>query len=200
MDKIIIFLKEFGVIIFLGVLALSILGYGIYSIVDADQTTVEIIRGEEGTAKINSSEIKVDVGGAVRKPGVYTLKPGSRIGDAILVAEGFSEVADLAWVAKSLNLAEEIKDGGKIYIPEKSSIEMVENNKAGVKAQTPYEKGKININTASMAELDSLVGIGEVRARSILDNRPYSKIEDLVSEAKIPESVYEKIKDQVSVY
>lgn len=200
MDKIIIFLKEFGVIIFLGVLALSILGYGIYSIVEADQVKVEIIRGDESTTKINTGEIKVDVEGAVKKPGVYPFKPGSRIGDAIVMAGGFSEVADLAWVAKSLNLAEEIKDGGKIYIPDKSSLKNVETSKVDVKTQAADENGKVNLNTASMVELDSLEGIGEVRAKTILDNRPYSKVEDLVSKAKIPESVYEKIKDKVSVY
>ena len=51
-----------------------------------------------------------------------------------------------------------------------------------------------------MAELDKLTGIGEVRAQAIVANRPYGSTEELVSKAKIPESVYEKIKDQVSVY
>lgn len=200
MDRIISFLKEFKLILILAGIGVLTLIYAIYTMVSSNEVTVEIVHENQEQTSVTTSQIKVDVEGEVKKPGVYPLKAGSRIGDAIVMADGFSESADLDWVSKSLNLAEEVKDGGKIYIPEKSALKTIETNKVDVKAQKVDEKGKVNINTASMAELDSLVGIGEVRARAILDNRPYSKVDDLVSKAKIPESVYEKIKDHVSVY
>lgn len=200
MDKIITFLKEFKLILILACLGALTLSYAIYMMVASNEVTVEIVHENQEQTSTANSQIKIDVEGAVAKPGVYTINSGSRMGDVIVMAGGFSEGADLDWVAKSLNLAEAVKDEGKIYIPEKSSLKIVETNKVDVKAPTVSEKGKVNINTASLAEIDSLVGIGEVRARAILDNRPYSKIDDLVSKAKIPQSVYEKIKDQVSVY
>jgi len=60
--------------------------------------------------------------------------------------------------------------------------------------------GKININTASEAQLDTLYGIGPVRAGKIIANRPYSSIEELVSKKVLGESTLEKIKDQITVY
>jgi len=60
--------------------------------------------------------------------------------------------------------------------------------------------GMININTASASELDSLWGIGESRADSIIANRPYGNVDELESKAGVPSNVMERIKDQVSVY
>jgi competence protein ComEA len=59
---------------------------------------------------------------------------------------------------------------------------------------------KVNINSASASELDSLWGIGEKRAAEIVDNRPYSSIEELLTRKIIPSNVYEKIEDEISVF
>ena len=58
----------------------------------------------------------------------------------------------------------------------------------------------LNINAASAAELDTLWGIGQSRAADIIDQRPYNSPEDLLSKGIIPENVYERIKDEISVY
>ena len=180
----------------MGIVGILILIYGVYGEVSAEKPVVEIVRGEGKSEKGELVEIMVDVAGAVEKPGLYKLTSGSRIGDALVMAGGFSAAADREWVAKSINLAEVLKDGGKVYIPVKQEITPL--NQKTIK---PLEsQGKVNINTASMSELDGLTGIGEARARLIMDNRPYGNIDELVSKAKIPQSVYEAIKDSVSIY
>jgi len=177
-----------------------------------EQVSVEIVKGggdftpEEITslspeaARLSGekfgNQVTVDVAGAVEKPGVYKMPSGSRIGDALVGAGGLSAQADREWVAKTLNLAEEVKDGGKVYIPEKSQI----INSQMANGEQGKSTNLININTASVGELDSLPEIGEARAKAIIANRPYGSSAELVSKAKIPASVYAKIKDLVSIY
>ncbi|MFZ2200169.1 MAG: ComEA family DNA-binding protein [Microgenomates group bacterium] len=192
-------MKQYIVLIVIGVVGSGILVYGLWRELGAENPVVEIIKSGQQSSEhllLQGSELIVDVAGAVEKPGVYKLPSDSRIGDALVVAGGLSAEADREWVAKTINLAEVLKDGGKVYIPTRQEIKPF--NQSTIK---PLEgSGKVNINTASLAELDSLAGIGEVRARAIMDNRPYSNIEDLVSKAKLPSSVYEKIKDSITIY
>lgn len=200
MERIVLFLKEFWILLVIGVIGVGVIVYGLWGIMVPEQATVEIVDGDKSVDNSLSqrSELRIDLAGAVEKPGVYTMPAGSRIGDVLVMGGGLSSLADREWVAKTLNLAEEVKDGGKIYIPIKSELDIkLTNQQTNVITKS---QGKVNINTASLGELDSLEGIGETRARLILDNRPYSKIDDLVSKAKIPESVYEKIKDKISIY
>ena len=216
MEKIVDFLREFGVLIIVGVVGSGILIFGLWGVM-GERATVEIVKGgsqpvrsdlvgSENDLQPTRSDllITVDVAGAVQKPGVYKLPNGSRIGDALVMAGGLGEKADREWVSKTINLAEVVKDGGKIYLPvykeTPSQIESKGVSLGGQGVTLGITSKKININTASLSELDSLVGIGEVRARTIMDNRPYSDTNDLVTKAKIPQSVYEKIKDLVTVY
>ncbi len=193
MEKISDFLREFGVIVVVGLIGGGILIYGLWGVVGGEQATVEIVKNEPQTG-----EIVVDVAGAVEKPGVYTLPSGSRIGEALVVAGGLSAQADREWVAKTINLAKEIKDQEKIYIP---AVQQVSGS-GGQKVRESVDQinDKVNINTASVGELDGLVGIGEVRAQNIVANRPYGTTAEIVSKAKIPESVYEEIKDSLTLY
>lgn len=188
-------IKQFGIWILVGVVGMGTLIYGLWGVMGGEKATVEIVRGGSELGE-RSDLLYVDIAGAVEKPGVYKLPSGSRIGDALVLAGGLAASADREWVAKTINLASEVKDGAKVYIPEKSQI---------TNSQIPNSKqinnsNLININTAGMGELDTLAGIGEARAQAIIDNRPYGSIEELVSKAKIPQSVYEKIKDKISVY
>lgn len=66
-------------------------------------------------------------------------------------------------------------------------------------SRTPAATGKINLNTASQAELESLPGIGPVKARAIIDNRPYHSVEDVMKVKGIKEGTFNEIKDQVTV-
>ncbi len=198
----------FGLI---GVVGMGIMIWGMWEIVVPPPVKVEIIEqgkssehldaslpaGRQGSELEGANRIIVDVGGGVEKPGVYSLSSGSRIGDALVMAGGLAAQADRAWIAQTMNLAKEIKDGEKIYIP------MISDNNLPNKPilpNMPNSTNLININTASIGELDKLEGIGEVRAQAIVANRPYAQVEELMSKAKISESVYEKIKDLVAVY
>jgi len=108
-------------------------------------------------------------------------------------AGGLAMEADQEWVAKMINQAEVVRDGMKIYIPARD--EQVELKAGGVAgAET------VNINTASVQELDSLWGIGAVRAQAIISNRPFGSIDELMSKAKIPANVVEENRDKLSLY
>jgi len=137
----------------------------------------------------------VDVAGAVERPGVYELSRGSRVKDALVAAGGLTKGADREYLEKVINMAEEVEDGEKIYIPSEgiSTGEVLGGS-------TDNLGGLINLNTASVSELDTLWGIGEARAKSIVENRPFGKVEELLEKGVLPENVYEKIKDKVSVY
>lgn len=141
------------------------------------------------------SKITVDVEGAVIKPGVYSLNSSARVKDALIATGGLSSDADRGWVAKNLNLALKLSDSMKIYIPFQG------DNK--VQGTTSSIGGSlisslININSATLSELDSLPGIGPVTAQKIVDGRPYSSINDLLSKKILKSSVFEKIKDKIT--
>jgi len=124
----------------------------------------------------------------------------------LIRAGGLSAAADREWVSKNINLAQKLQDGAKIYIPTQKEVgrfgglglsTSAGGEVAGVSGSVV---GKININTASQAQLESLWGIGEKRAADIIANRPYQSIDELVTKAKIPKSVVEKIKDKITIY
>ncbi len=141
--------------------------------------------------------ISVDVSGAVIEPGVYRLKEGSRIEEAVKAAGGFSQNANTEYISKYLNMAQKISDGSKIYVPSQGENEanVQTGQVSGVSTQA-----KININTASQSELEALPGIGPVTASKIISDRPYQKIEELISKKVVSRSVYDKIKDSLTLY
>jgi competence protein ComEA len=112
------------------------------------------------------------------------------------------------YVNKILNQAEEVRDGMKIYIPTRDEPEKIKDPSSSAGRQSSNIKmesgvagaATININTASQKELESLWGIGEARAKAIIENRPYSKIEEIKEKAKVPGNVYERIEKEISVY
>lgn len=191
--------RRYGMLMIVGVVGVAFMSYGVYSVVKPERPTVEIIKSEVLSESENGG-VLVDVAGAVERPGMYKLANGSRIGDALVMAGGLAAEADRGWVARYVNLASKLEDGGKIYIPKQN-----ENNNQGSNSKLQTNSSEqnsklININTASASELTSLWGIGEARAKAIIENRPYSSVEELLSKAGLPESVYTKIKDEVSVY
>ncbi|MBI4035414.1 helix-hairpin-helix domain-containing protein [Candidatus Daviesbacteria bacterium] len=142
--------------------------------------------------------ISVDVSGAVGKPGVYQLKEGSRIEDAILSAGGFSPDSNKEYISKYFNMAQKLSDGSKVYVPFEGE-QTGGSGSSGVVAGT-QTSSKVNINTASQAELEALPGIGPVTASKILSDRPYQAVEDLLSKKVLSKPVFEKIKEQLVVY
>lgn len=142
--------------------------------------------------------IWVDVSGAVAKPGVYQLKDGSRIEDAVAAAGGFSKSVNQEYVSKYLNMAQRLSDGNKIYVPFVG--EQTGGPQGGTLQAGTSISAKVNINTASQSELEALPGIGPVTASKIISDRPYSQAEDLLNKKVVSKSVFEKIKEQLVVY
>ena len=187
----------------LGGLILLGLGAIFFRLNSANKPKIEIISSDSSQS---AATIFVDIQGAVEKPGVYELPASSRINDLLIQAGGLSVAADREWVSKNINLAQKLQDSSKIYIPSQKEVRQFGgpalSTTAGgeVAGISGTIAGKININTASQAQLESLWGIGEKRAADIIANRPYQSIEELVTKAKIPKSVVEKIKEKITIY
>lgn len=133
----------------------------------------------------------VDVAGAVPRPGVYELPPGSRVKDAVQAAGGFLAEADRS----AVNLAAPLEDGQKLQIPFLPGAQA-----AGV-PPTPEPAQLININTATLEELMTLPGIGPTLAQRIIDYREtygdFYFIEDIMNVSGIGPATFENIKDLI---
>ncbi|MBI3385622.1 helix-hairpin-helix domain-containing protein [Candidatus Gottesmanbacteria bacterium] len=142
--------------------------------------------------------LTVDVEGAVLHPGLYTVPAGSRVGEAIAAAGGITQEGDSDKIAQTINLAAKLVDGAKLYIPQKSgspvSGQQSQGDTPGIIGQTG-----VSVNSATSAQLDSLPGIGPVTAKKIIDNRPYQTIEELVNKKVLSPSLYDKLKDQLTL-
>lgn len=153
---------------------------------------------EETEADEEDTPICVYVCGGVVSPGVYELNPGSRMYEAVNLAGGLTEDAD----ESSLNQAEIISDGQKIYVP-LIGEESVDAPGSGASDAGPGSSGRVNINTADVNSLMTLNGVGESRARSIIAYREESGgfrcAEDIMNVTGIKEGLYAKIKDQITV-
>lgn len=169
-----------------------------------ESTQVQILGTEQSASAsanptTSSGQIVAEIAGAVLKPGVYHLAVGSRTDDLLVLAGGLSANADRTWVEKNLNRAAKITDGQKIYIPrpdemrsnDSNAVTQSHSNNTGV-------VGLVNINSASASELDALPGIGTVRAQSIIKNRPYSSVGELVTKKILPQSVFDKIEGSIT--
>jgi len=152
------------------------------------------------TSSPTTGGLVVDVAGAVRSPGVYTLPLGSRVIDAIRAARGASPGADLA----SINLARPLADGERVYIPRKGEAPPPDaGGGAAGGGPSGAGNGKVNINTASESQLESLPGIGQVLAKRIVDYRtqhgPFHDVKDLLKVEGIGQKKFDSLKDYVTV-
>lgn len=170
------------------------------------QPKVEVL-GESTTKETdnNLKEIVVEIAGQVEKPGVYKLTNNSRIDDLLVASGGLSKNADRVWIDKNLNRAAKLIDGQKLYIPaigeqsKTSSAGATGGGYSVAQLSNGTYSNMVNINTASLSELDSLPGIGPKYGQNIIDNRPYSNINEVVSKGAIPQSTFNKIKDKITI-
>ncbi len=147
--------------------------------------------------------IQVHVAGAVVRSGVYDLPDDSRVIDAVEAAGGFVAEAD----KNGLNLAAFLEDGERLDVPYVAGyIPDEEEGFAVVTEGTPSPlagEDLVDINTATLNELDKLPGIGPTTAQKIIDHRedngPFARIEDIVNVSGIGSATYEEIKDLITV-
>lgn len=142
--------------------------------------------------------IKIHVKGEVHHPGVYQLPADSRVIDAIEAAGGARTEGDV----NQLNLAAILQDGSEVIVPsaeqEQEAVEAGESAQAGAAAG-----GKINLNTATLEQLDQLSGIGSMRAQAILDYRKkhgrFLSVDDLINVPGFGVKLVDRIRDEVTV-
>ena len=158
--------------------------------------------------------IVVYVSGAVDRPGLYSLPPDARVGDALAQAGGFGEDA----VADSLNLAERLWDGARVHVTARTVMESpgvatvgdVDDaappaGVSGALLPTPTSQtalnrgGRVNLNSATQSELEDLPGIGPTRARAIIENRPYTRVDELTRVPGIADGILAQLRDLVTV-
>lgn len=189
---------------------LILIGFGVLSY------KTNIFSGGDKVEVLNAStqrqdksfDVVVEIAGAVEKPGVYKLVENSRVDDLLIISGGLSENADREWLEKNINKAAKLSDGQKIYIYKKDEIDYQSNSvsakeNSGIKLYQVVlgtQSGDlVNINTSSQSELEELDGIGPVYGQKIIEHRPYSTLEELVSKGAISQKVFEKIKNSISL-
>ena len=141
--------------------------------------------------------IYVYVCGAVVSPGVYTLPGGSRLFEACEAAGGFLQGA----ARSEVNLAREVFDGEQVRVP--FLYELQDAGNSGGLSSAFTEDGRLDLNTATIADLCTLPGIGESKAGSILSYREehggFSSIDEMMQVEGIKEGIFNKIKDKITV-
>ena len=158
------------------------------------------VSGENIINNNNSNKIFVEIKGEVSKPDVYEIDEGSIIRDLIDKAGGLTPEANI----DNINRAEKLINNQLIVIPNKNDEVITQNNNTGNTASSGITKdGIININKASLSELQEITGIGEVKAKSIIDYREknggFKSIEDIKNVDGIGSKTFEKIKEQICI-
>ena len=177
----------------------------------------EVHHETEIVEKVGKEEsIYVDIKGSVAKPGVYKLNNGSRVVDAISVAGGTNKDANTRFInlSKLLNDGdvivvysnkeiEQAKKDNVIYVETPCVCEEVKNDACYKDDGTKESVGKININSASLDELKTLNGIGDAKAKAIIEyrtkNGKFKSIDELKNVSGISETIFSKIKENITV-
>ena len=187
------------------------------------ENVVEKSEKSEKTTNEETNKIVVHVSGAVNQEGIVELQENSRISDAINIAGGLKENAD----TKHINLAFKLEDGMKIYIPTieetkeqntqiqnqnridetskyvTSSSGVVQEEQTNGQQSEQKKNEKININTATQTELETLPGIGPATSLKIInyreENGKFETIEEIKEVSGIGDAKYENIKDLICV-
>ena len=157
------------------------------------ETTMLVEKTEVSTTQ--ETVIFVDVKGAVKNPGVYHMKVGDRVKDALEAAGGLTEEAD----SQKVNLAKRLEDQMVIVVPKVG--EEAETIPAGATSKEASKEGKVNINTATVEELKTLKGVGEKKAEAIIEyrkkNGSFKTKEDLMKVRGIGKKLFESFEERI---
>ncbi|MGO1367994.1 MAG: helix-hairpin-helix domain-containing protein [Senegalia sp. (in: firmicutes)] len=205
--------KEQIVILILVILVIGVIGFNLLmdreedivyeASTNLDNSNLENeIETKEEDLQVDLADIVIHISGAVNNPGIFTLEAESRVNDAVEIAGGLTQEADI----NKVNLAKKIVDEEKIHIYKIGEEEII-NNESDQNTQTHEgnpadDSSKININTADNASLESLPGIGKVKANNIIEYRAktkFIKIEDIMNVDGIGEKTFENIKNKLTI-
>ena len=158
---------------------------------------------EQTSKKSDKKKIIVHVAGQVRDEGIIEIEEGDRVADAVEEAGGLLDDADLS----DINLAYILSDGQKIYIPSIYDNRVQEErnilNSGVVGSNQTTKNSKININTATQSQLQSITGIGPSTAKNIIkyrqDNGQFSSIEEIMEVSGIGEAKFASIEDEITI-
>ena len=157
------------------------------------ETTTLAEKTEVGTTQ--EAVIFVDIKGAVKNPGVYQMKAGDRVKDALDAAGGLTDEAD----SQKVNLAQRVEDQMVIVVPKVG--EEVTEIPAGGTSKEAAKDGKVNINTATVEELKTLKGVGEKKAEAIIEyrkkNGSFKTKEDLMKVRGIGKKLFESFQERI---
>ena len=157
------------------------------------ETTVLAEKTEASTTQ--ETVIFVDIKGAVKNPGVYQMKVGDRVKDALEAAGGLTAEAD----SQKVNLAKRLEDQMVIVVPKVG--EEAEEISAGVTSKEEAKEGKVNINTATVEELKTLKGVGDKKAEAIIEyrkkNGSFKTKEDLMKVRGIGKKLFESFEERI---
>lgn len=171
-------------------------------LVDEEYTFEDDVVETKEEKVVEEVKIIIHVAGEVNNPGIISLKQGSRIIDAIESAGGLTENAEIS----NVNLAYELEDAQKIYIPsiyDLEEIAVIQENSENILSSGVKKNSKVNINKANEGELQNLTGIGLSIAKRIVqyrnENGNFKNLEDIKNVSGIGDSKYENIKDEICI-
>jgi len=166
--------------------------------IPAMQSTGSTVSATSASISSENAVMMVDVKGAVKKPGVYDITNSPRVQTAVAKAGGLTDEADTV----KLNLAQKLTDGQLVYVPMRGEVttDILTDNKDS-KATNNQEK--VNLNTATVTELQTLTGIGEKKAEQIISYREahggFKKIDEIKEVSGIGDKRFETIQDSIII-
>lgn len=166
--------------------------------VEVNAEPIKEVKGENQLTK-GTKMIVVEIKGEVVNPDVYEISEGSIIRDLITKAGGLTNEANIG----KINRADKLRDNQLIVIPNKNELSNANTNINVSKEGNTAEDGIININTASLEELQKINGVGEVKAKSIINYREknggFKSIDEMKNIEGIGDKTFEKMKDQITI-
>ena len=203
------------IIIVVGIIFITFLSFNGSS--NVKETEVIALESNNISKEEKIDKVVVDIKGAIKKPGIYEIDSTKRVNDVIKLAGGLNKDANTNYI----NLSMKVKDEMVIWIYTNSEIKKMKlqttsteymikecncptfDNTACLNNEVSNNNGLININTATIEQITTLSGIGESKAKAIIEyrtkNGPFKTQEDIMNVSGIGESAYNKIKDSITV-